>query len=227
VSAHTIALTLGRIAATQRTPVTLRHAVIAGWTGRDQAAVETHIEELAALGVKRPASVPVFYRTSAARVTTANCIEVLGEHLSGEVEFVLLQHAGQLWLGVGSDHTDRNVEAYDVGVSKQICEKPVATIWWAFSEVAAHWDRLILRSYVGRERTLHQEGSVTAMLKPAELTARYARGTILPDNTMMFCGTLAALGGVRPSPHFAFELEDPVLGGKIHHEYSVNSLPVA
>jgi Protein of unknown function (DUF2848) len=43
----------------------------------------------------------------------------------------------------------------------------------------------------------------------------------------MFCGTLAALGGVRPSPHFAFELEDPVLGRKIDHEYSINSLPVA
>jgi hypothetical protein len=227
LSENTIALTLSRIEAAQRTPVTLRHAVIAGWTGRDQAAVEMHIEELAALGVKRPASVPIFYRTSAARVTTANCIEVLGEHSSGEVEFVLLQYAGQLWLGVGSDHTDRNVETYDVGVSKQMCEKPVAELWWDFSEVAAHWDTLILRAYVGRERALYQEGNVTAMLEPAELIARYARGTILPDNTVMFCGTLAALGGVRPSPHFAFELEDPVLGRKIHHEYSINSLPVA
>jgi hypothetical protein len=207
--------------------VTLHHTVIAGWTGRDRAAVEMHIEELAALGVKRPASIPVFYRTSPARVTTANCIEVLGEHSSGEVEFVLLQHTGQLWLGVGSDHTDRNVETYDVGVSKQMCEKPVAALWWDFSEVAAHWDRLILRAYVGRERTLYQEGSVTAILEPAELIARYARGAILPDNTVMFCGTLAARGGVRPSSHFAFELEDPMLGRKIHHDYSINSLPVA
>jgi len=227
VSEHTIVLTLSRIEMAQRTPVTLRHAVIAGWTGRDQAAVEMHIEELAALGVKPPASIPVFYRTSAARVTTANCVQVLGEHSSGEVEFVMLQHAGQLWLGVGSDHTDRNVETYDVGVSKQMCEKPVAELWWAFSEVAAHWNRLILRSFVGRERTLYQEGCVTAMLEPAELIARYSRGAVLPDDTMMFCGTLAALGGVRPSSHFAFELEDPTLGRKIHHDYSINSLPVA
>jgi hypothetical protein len=227
LSENTIALTLSRIEATQRTPVMLRHAVVAGWTGRDQSAVEIHIEELAALGVKRPASVPEFYRTSAARVTTANCIEVLGQHSSGEVEFVLLQHAGQLWVGVGSDHTDRHVETYDVGVSKQMCEKPVAALWWAFSDVAAHWDKLILRSYIGRERTLYQEGSVTVMLEPAELIARYARDATLPDNTLMFCGTLAALGGVRPSSHFAFELEDPELGRKIHHDYSINSLPVA
>jgi hypothetical protein len=65
------------------------------------------------------------------------------------------------------------------------------------------------------------------MHEPAELIARYARSTILPDNTVMFCGTLAARGGVRPSSHFAFELEDPVLGRKIHHDYSINSLPVA
>jgi len=207
--------------------VVLRHAIILGWTGRDRAAVEMHIEELAALGVKRPAAVPVFCRTSAARVTTANSIEVLGNHSSGEVEFVLLQHAGELWLGVGSDHTDRNVESYDVGVSKQMCEKPVAALWWARSEVATHWDRLILRAYIGHERTLYQEGSVTAMLEPTELVARYARDVILPGNTVMFCGTLAALGGVRSSSHFAFELEDPVLGRKIHHEYSIDSLPVA
>src|SRR5687767_4097600 len=104
----------------RKTSVPLRHAVIAGWTGRDRAALEEHIEERAALGVKRPASVPVFYRTSAARVTTADRIEALGERSSGEVEFVLLQHAGQLWVGVGSDHTDRIVETYDVGVSKQM-----------------------------------------------------------------------------------------------------------
>ncbi|HWG71628.1 MAG TPA: DUF2848 domain-containing protein [Steroidobacteraceae bacterium] len=227
MSGNTIALTLSRMKAAQSAPLTLRHAVIAGWTGRDRAAVETHIEELAALGVKRPASVPVFYRTSAARVTTANRIEVLGNHSSGEVEFVLLQHAGELWLGVGSDHTDRNVESYDVGVSKQMCEKPVGVLWWALSEVAAHWDKLILRAYAGHERTLYQEGSVTAMLEPTDLIARYTGDAILPENTMMFCGTLAALGGVRPSSHFAFELEDPVLGRKIRHEYSIDSLPIA
>jgi len=227
VSQYTIALNLSQIDTTQRTSVTLRHAVIAGWTGRDRAAVEIHIKELAALGVKRPASVPVFYRTSAARVTTADCIEVLGEHSSGEVEFVLLQHAGQLWLGVGSDHTDRNVETYDVGVSKQMCDKPVAAQWWAFAEVVGHWDSLILRAYIDRGRTLYQAGSVSSMLEPSELITRYARGATLPDHTLMFCGTLAAIGGVRPSSHFAFELEDPMLGRKIHHEYRVTSLPVA
>lgn len=220
-------LSLDASTVTGTTSVNLQHAIIAGWTGRDRAAVERHIEELAELGVKRPASVPVFYRTSAARVTTAGEIQVLGDTSSGEVEFVLLQHAGQLWLGVGSDHTDRHVEAYDVGVSKQMCDKPVAAHWWAFADVAAHWNRLLLRSYIGRERTLYQEGSVTAMLEPLELISRFAPGTALPEDTVMFCGTLAAVGGVRPSSQFAFELEDPVLGRIIRHTYHVDCLPIA
>ena len=61
---------------------------------------------------------------------------------------MLLQHAGRMWVGTGSDHTDREVEKYGVTVSKQMCEKPVASRFWAFDEVAPHWDRLMLRAHV-------------------------------------------------------------------------------
>jgi hypothetical protein len=227
VSECAITLTLTRLQGTRTTNVALRRAVIAGWTGRDGAAVELHIRELAEIGVKPPRSVPVFYRTSVTRVTTGDSIEVLGEESSGEVEFVLLQHAEELWLGVGSDHTDRKVETYDVGVSKQMCEKPIAPTWWAFRDVADHWDSLVLRSYVGNERVAYQQGSVTTMLEPNELIQRYTHNATLPEDTVMFCGTLPAVGGVRPSSLFALELEDPILGRRICHEYRVNSLPVA
>jgi hypothetical protein len=209
-------------------PVTVRNAVIAGWTGRDKAAVEHHIAELAALGVKRPATTPIFYRVAAARLTTDEAIDATGTTSSGEVEFVLLQTAGRLWVGVGSDHTDREVEAYGVTVSKQMCDKPIAARFWDFAEVAGHWDRLILRSYAieGDRTSLYQEGPVTAMLDPAELIAGYTDGGALAEDTLMFCGTLAALGGVRPADRFEFELEDPVLGREIRHGYDVATLPV-
>ena len=45
--------------------------MIAGWTGRDQAAVERHIAELAAIGVARPLAVPCFYRVGANLLTTS------------------------------------------------------------------------------------------------------------------------------------------------------------
>ena len=206
--------------------VSVEHAVIAGWTGRDRAAVEKHIKELEVLGVKRPATTPIFYRVAASRLTTNDSIEVMGSASSGEVEFVLLQWQGRLWIGTGSDHTDREVEAYGVTVSKQMCEKPLAPQFWAFDDVAAHWDTLVLRSFatIAGKRTLYQEGSVAAMRHPEDLIARYAKSG-LAEGTLMFCGTLAVHGGLRPAERFEFELEDPVRGRKIHHGYSVVSLP--
>jgi len=207
--------------------VAVKQAVIAGWTGRDAAAVEKHIKELEVLGVKRPASTPIFYRVAAARLTTDAAIEVLGNTTSGEVEFVLLQTQGLLWVGAGSDHTDREVETYGVSVSKQLCEKPVAPAFWRFESVAAHWDRLLLRSYatIDGVRALYQEGPVGAILHPEDLLSRFTREPV-PEGLLMFCGTLAVHGGVRPAQRFEFELEDPVKGRKIHHGYDVVSLPI-
>ena len=130
-------------------------------------------------------------------------IEVMGTASSGEVEFVLLQYQGRLWIGTGSDHTDREVEAYGVTVSKQMCEKPLAPQFWAFDDVAAHWDRLMLRSHatIDGKRVLYQEGSVAAMRHPEDLIARYAKGG-LAEGTLMFCGTLAVHGGLRPARAF-------------------------
>jgi hypothetical protein len=212
----------------ERRDVTISNAIVAGWTGRDAAAVEKHIKELEELGVARPTSVPIYYRVSASRLTTASTIEVTGTESSGEVEFVLLQTDGKLWVGVGSDHTDRKVETYNVTVSKQMCEKPVAATFWAFDEVADHWDQLILRSFITEkgERTLYQEGPVTAMRAPLDLIKGTAASGTLSENTLMFCGTLAAKGGIRPSPSFALEIEDPVLGRKITHAYDMICLPV-
>ena len=213
-----------------RTPravdVTIERVVIAGWTGRDAEAVEKHIKELEALGVKRPATTPIFYRVGAARLTTDAVIEVLGEKSSGEVEFVLLQAQGALWVGTGSDHTDREVEAYGVSVSKQMCEKPIARLFWRFDDLAPHWDRLRLRSHatIGGNRVLYQEGPVATMRHPEDLLARFSNG--LPDGTLMFCGTLAVHGGLRFAQRFEFELEDPVKGRKIQHCYDVVSLPI-
>ena len=208
--------------------VTINQAVVAGWTGRDPSAVEKHIKELEALGVKRPASTPIFYRVSAARLTTAESIEATGTASSGEVEFVLLQANGQLWVGVGSDHTDREVETYNVTVSKQMCDKPIAAQFWPFADCAPHWDKLMLRSYIPENgnRVLYQEGAVAGMIAPLDLIKRYTGKGELPDGTLMFCGTFAAKGDIRPAPRFEYELEDPVLGRKITAGYSIASLPV-
>jgi hypothetical protein len=205
----------------------IRHLVVAGWTGRDQAAVEKHIRELEALGVKRPKTTPIFYRVAASLLTTAPAIEVIGDASSGEVEFVLYALDDGLWIGVGSDHTDREAEAIGVTMSKQMCGKPVSPRVWRYDEVAPHWDRLTLRAFAhnGKKRKLYQQGPVTAMRDPVELIRLYAGRHKLKPGTAMFCGTLAVKGGIAPADVFEIELEDPVLGRKLAHRYRIVPLP--
>ena len=212
------------------TPLTLAidQLVIAGWTGRDPVARDKHIAELEALGIARPATTPIYYRASARRLTQEDSIEACGNVSSGEVEFVLIGWQGRVFVGLGSDHTDRKVESYNVTVSKQMCDKPIAPVLWELEDVAAHWDRLILRSYavINGKRELYQEGTLDAMLPVDELIKRGFAGSKFPDACAMFGGTFAAKGGIRPADRFEFELEDPVLKRKISHAYDVVTLPV-
>jgi hypothetical protein len=201
------------------TPLTLAidQAVVAGWTGRDPVARDKHIAELQEMGIAPPASTPIYYRASARRLT-----------MEDSIEFVLIGWQGRTFVGLGSDHTDRKVEGYSVTVSKQMCDKPIASTLWELEEVIDHWDRLILRSYawIGGKRELYQEGTLDAMLPVLELLKRGFAGGKLPDGCAMFGGTFAAKGGIRPASRFECELEDPVLKRTIRHAYDVTELPV-
>jgi Protein of unknown function (DUF2848) len=212
------------------TPLTLAidQAVIAGWTGRDPVARDKHIAELEAIGVARPATTPIYYRVSARRITTTDSIEVSGNDSSGEVEFVLIGWQGRVFVGLGSDHTDRKVETYSVTVSKQMCDKVMAPVLWELEEVAGHWDQMILRAHawIDGARVLYQEGTLDSMLSFADLIQGGFGGKGLPDGCAMFGGTFAAKGGIRPASRFEYELEDPVLKRSIRHAYDVIALPV-
>jgi hypothetical protein len=155
-------------------------------------------------------------------------IEASGGESSGEVEFVLLRVNGQVYVGVGSDHTDRKVETYNITVSKQMCDKPVAPELWLYSDVATHWDQIVLRSYVtiGGKRELYQEGTLAGMLAPDDLIARRFGAAGLPDGAAVFGGTFAAKGGIRPAERFDYEIFDPVLNRTIRHGYAVETLAI-
>jgi hypothetical protein len=207
---------------------TIRQLIIAGWTGRDTVALEKHIRELEAIGVPRPKRTPIFYRGAASLLTTADTIEVLGDASSGEVECIVYALADGLWVGLGSDHTDRKAETVGVSLSKQMCAKPVSARIWRYDDVAPHWDRLVLRSFAHRngERRLYQEGPVAGMRPPVELIGLYTGGGALPQGSAMFCGTLAVHGGIAAADRFEMELEDPVLRRIIRHSYRIETLPI-
>ncbi|SDV49007.1 DUF2848 domain-containing protein [Chitinasiproducens palmae] len=203
--------------------------VIAGWAGRDAASVEHHIRELEAIGVKRPSTVPCFYPLAPALLSTDATLSVPRSDSSGEVECVLLATEQGLMVGIGSDHTDRRVEAYDVTVSKQMCGKPVSDTVWRFDEVADHWDSLEMRCWRvrGGDRALYQSGSTASLRDPRELIERFTGASTLPVGTVMYCGTQAVIGELGHGDAFEVELHDPVRSRTLKHVYSVEALPVS
>jgi hypothetical protein len=226
-----IEFTLHRPSGSEKRTVNIARAIIAGWTGRDQDAMEAHIRELEDLGVTRPERTPIFYRVAASRITTAARLEAIGSASSGEVEFFLINMDGDIWVGVGSDHTDREAETQGVTLSKQLCDKPIGQDLWLFSDVVKHWEQLQLCAVavIDDERTTYQKGTVSAMLTPNELMQRFAdenNGRGLEPGDLMMCGTLPAIGGVRASSRFECELVDPVLERRIASAYDIEELPI-
>lgn len=208
-----------------------KQLVIAGWTGRDRAAIEHHIDELAAIGVPRPSSVPLYYRVAASLLTQGERIEVLGAGSSGEVEPVLLRAQGRWWLTVGSDHTDRDAERAGVALSKQLCAKPIAAQAWLWDALAARADGIGLRSEIfehGRW-VRYQEGSLASIRPLIDLVAGLPADVPVADGLVLFCGTLGALPdatgrGVRPAERMRLQLIDGA--AVLSHEYASVALPL-
>jgi len=204
--------------------------VIAGWAGRDHEALEKHITELEREGIPRPSQTPEFYRVGVNLLTTDPAIQVPGDASSGEIEAFILKAADELWVGMGSDHTDRKLEATSVAMSKQACPKPIGTTLWRYSDICGHWDDIRVSSFRfdGDERIDYQRGALSANLSGEELLERFEQhyGKIA-NGTLMFCGTIPAIGGIRFSPRFEMEMHDPVRDLYIRHAYDILALPVS
>ncbi|HZD69422.1 MAG TPA: DUF2848 family protein [Actinomycetes bacterium] len=213
------------VASGRRIDVRPRDVVLAGYTGRDQDAVRRHVEELAAHGVPAPRRVPAFYRVTPDRVIVADRIDVLGPETSGEGEFVLLAAGGEVYVGVGSDHTDRGLERDSVWRSKQLCPKVVGPQVWRLADAVPHWDHLVLRSYTGAESRPYQEGPATTLLDPAGILERVRERTARegePDGLVVFSGTLPLLGRLEFGEAFAVELVDEEHGPALRLAYAVD-----
>ncbi|MBB5957480.1 4-hydroxyphenylacetate 3-monooxygenase [Saccharothrix tamanrassetensis] len=168
--------------------------VVAGYTARDVASVEAHIEELAAIGVPRPPSVPAFYDLDPRLLTTDAVVEVGGPATSGEVEPVVVRSGGRYFVGVGSDHTDRDLERTDIAASKAACPKPLGAQVVEVDLAAVDWDDLIAESSV--DGWQYQRGPVAALRHPADLLERMT-GVLgaVDGDLVLFCGTFQLLAG--------------------------------
>lgn len=208
--------------------VEITQVVIGGWTGRDAAAVQHHIDELAEIGVPGPSETPLFYRIGRELLTQSDVIQSVGSGSSGEVEAVVIGTDVGMIVVAGSDHTDRDAESYSIPLSKQLCPKPVSRQAWRFEDVIAGWDDIRLESDQERagDNVEYQRGPLAACLRPEDLIKRYTGGASLPIGTAMFCGTIPVIGGIAGGDAFTMRLADPTQNRTLSHTYKIDVLPI-
>lgn len=204
----------------------VRRMVNLGSATRHTESAVAHQQEVAKDGIFVALDVPAprIYPIGTHALTTGGAVEVHGAESSGEVEIVLLE-ADQLYVGVGSDHTDRALERTSIIWSKQTCANVLAPVLWPYADVADIWDRFVLRSQVdGRP---YQDVGTSAFLRPEEmLRIVHQRAPGLPSRDLMvFGGTFVSIDKkLGFGKRWDFSLEDPVSGRAIRHGYDVIDL---
>jgi len=204
----------------------VKRMVNAGYVGRDQEAVKRHIEELKVNGIPAPEEVPTLYPVASYLVKTGGVLEVVEEETSGEAEFVVLLQEGQKYIGVGSDHTDRKLEADSIIKAKQMCPNVMSTTVWPYEEVKSVWDNLEMRSWVVKDgnRILYQETRLEAILTVEDLVSFVKQKVTDGDleSMVIFSGTVAAIGGeMIAGEGFEVELRNPETGESLRCDYQV------
>ena len=200
--------------------------VNAGYTGRNQEEVRRHVEDLASKGIPAPESVPVLFPKVPQALVVDASVEVYGSETSGEVEYVLLVvNEDEVYVALGSDHTDRHLEETDIPRSKQICPNVMSSTIWPLDEVAGQWDELVLSAHVtsGGDRIRYQEGRLGVLLNPAGLMDFVKSKVPGPlQDLLIFSGTLGSLtGGFLFGECFDAELVDEHLGRRLSISYGV------
>ena len=201
----------------------------AGYVGRNQDEVLRHIAELAEKGIPAPKTTPILIPVFSNMLSSGSDIEVFGHKTSGEAEYVLfVKDENEIYVGLGSDHTDRHLEEVDIPRSKQICPNVICSDVWLLSDVAAHWDTLVLRSDSTKDgkKTPYQEGRLGLILSPMDLTG-FVRSMIQEPlkNMIIFSGTIATLTGeFNFGEQFSAELLDETLGRSLKISYGINVL---
>lgn len=203
--------------------------VNAGFTGRDQAEVRHHLDELSAKGIDVPDTTPLLYPVIPSTLTTATSIIVYGEETSGEIEYVLfVKDDKQIYVGIGSDHTDRKLEELDIPRAKQITPNLISPVVWELSEVVGHWDTLSMECSVkkGADTIQYQKGNLGLLMSPPELLEFVSKKIEGPlNNIVIFSGTVK-----METEDFVFAdtfsglLSDPTLNRSIEFSYSVKPM---
>lgn len=198
--------------------------LVIGYAGRDMEKTMEHIKELEEeLGVAPPKKIPTIFQCSNLLLTQDEDLEFVGNMTSGEVEYVIVLIDGKVYIGIGSDHTDRDLESVSVLKSKQVCAKPIGLDIWDYEDVKDHWDDIKLNSIqtIDGEDVAYQAGSLADILVPEKILEELYNRVGDIKNSIIFSGTVPLADGFKYGQYFKGEMVDHKLNRKLTLNYKV------
>jgi hypothetical protein len=200
----------------------------AGYAGRNQAEVASHIAELAALGVPAPTTTPALYPISPNLAQQTDRVYVQHGRTSGEAEWALIITDNDVLITAACDHTDRDLEVHSVAWSKNAAPDVLGTRAWRLSEIADRLDDIALKAWVGHGDTIEliQQGTLGDLLAPKYwLDVLTERGAARPG-TVLISGTISMLHGVNQfADTWKVAMTDPATQDVIGVEYRTVRMP--
>jgi hypothetical protein len=206
-----------------------QNLIVMGFTPRDEKVLNELFTALRKIGGVIPDKTPMTYPLSTELLTTKKDIYVVGNDTNGEVEYLIVSFNGEIYIGVGSDHADKNIESFHIHKSKQLCAKHMCKEVWKWTEVKDHWDNLVLESRytVNGVEELYQKNIAEVMLRPETIIQTvedYYHQKLSDFDCVIFSGSIPTLNGFRFGEHFQYSLYDPIMNRKISSEYSIKKL---
>jgi len=168
-------------------------------------------------------------------LTQSPDFEVQGSMTGGEAEVVAIRDGREIFISVGSDQCDRELDPLFPDKPKQMCPHPLARTAWPYEEVRPHWDELRIFSHVVvGEHTVPLQDSKISELVDLDYLLKMDEVRSLADPMVLYCGCGSFLDSVDETVQrldlppetalgvgdsFLVGLNDPVLDRTIQHVF--------
>lgn len=202
----------------------LNRVLIVGYSGSNTKKIMEHIEELEKeLGVPAPKKIPTIFECSKEILTSESEINFIGEMTSGEAEYLIVKHSNKIYIGIGSDHTDRKLESISVLKSKQVCPKPFSSKLWLYDDIKENWNNIRLESYqvIDNKEIIYQKGTLAEILPVEKIIEELENRVGNIDNSVIFSGTVPLIEGFKYGTTFKGRLIDDCKKRSLELEYSI------
>jgi len=179
---------------------------------------------------------PSIFRIGRYLITQDEEFEVQGPLTGCEAEVVAIRERDEIFISVGSDQCDRELDPLFPDKPKQMCPHPIAPTAWPYDEVKDHWDQLQIYSQVkvkGHAVAI-QDTTINSQLGLEYLLAM-DKVKSLSDSMVLYCGAAPFLSesiaeaiekhDLPPETEHGtgeetlVRLHDPVLDRTIEHHF--------